>query len=227
MPVYVLITVLLLVLLILFVPIVIYIEYGEDALIKAGWLFFRFQIYPEKEKTEAQKARAVRRKERQQAKKAKKKPKTPKEEAAPKEEKKLPLSVWELIALGKAVLPDLFAAAGGLVRSIMVSHIRLRVDVAGTDAAAVAIACGRYYAYFYNAYAFFSHIITIKPPAISVMPNYLGKDSKTIFEGRIHIRPAAVLAMAFKVVIGTLKGLVSAKLRNNKPKPESISTTTT
>lgn len=212
---------------ILWFPVRIGLAYGEEGF--SGWfnlLFWKIPVFPvekeeEEELTPGQKRRRAKKAAQREKKKAgKKKSGEGEKEKAPK--KKRSLGEWiELIAV--------IAQSGGRLarrfwKGFRINGLRLRMAVAGSNAAETAIAYGKINAAVYSAYALAERIVTLRRTDIRIVPDFLSEESRVEVSGELFFRVGTLLAAVCSGGFYFLKRFLSmsgAGKKQGKKEPEA------
>ena len=184
----ILLIVLLALLILLFLPIVVTVNFAEEWEIKLRYLAIPWRLMPQKEKN------------------VEKKSKTEKTEPAPqKKENKFRLLLKEKGLTGFLhLMGETAAVAEGLMKKLF-SHIKIyflsgNIIIGGDDAAETAITYGKACSIIYPAVSTIATVTKCGKYAISVVPDFNAESSRVLFQARFGIRPIFLLTFAFSAL---------------------------
>lgn len=185
---YILLGILGSVFLLLLIPLRLEAEYEEGLAMTVGYLFFRFRIFPPKEKKEE------------------------KEEGQKKEGQETKLGQIKESLKEQGVsgflkfIQKLAQIAGGvgkrLFRHLVILRYDLELSVSGSDASDTAIAYGKMCAAVYNASSLFlSSVRSRKRVSVRVYPNFFTEKSTVEFHGVLSVKPLWLLTAGIWALI--------------------------
>lgn len=161
----------------LLAPISVRLSLQEEMLVSLRYLFFRFSLYPPKEK--------------------KKKTKEPPEKAPPE-----PVSnrarmqeLRQKLLLGLDILHSLGRPLKKLIRGITLYDIELKMTVQGEEPSEAAIAYGQYNAWLYGATAALKNFFHIKNTSYQLTPLYTQGEEAFSLKAKAKARPVTLLAV--------------------------------
>ncbi len=188
------------ILILLMFPLKIWLDYGEETKLRAGYMFLKFTLYPEKPKKPKKK------------KPEKKKP----EEEKPKEKK--PGMVKQLLDKhGVSGIIDILKEAAAIVtdvlkklgRHLYITRLNIRICVAGEDAADTAIKYGYVCSAVYLPVSVLREHSVVKKHSIDISAGFLAEKTAAELELTAKIRLLflipAMLSALFKAVKLLLK----------------------
>ncbi|MEG1965140.1 MAG: DUF2953 domain-containing protein [Oscillospiraceae bacterium] len=190
-----------------YIPIYADIVLGEENQVEAGWLFLKFQVFPQIEKPEKEKKKKTTQK-RKTTKKAtteeKTKTKTTSEDFA------------AMLGIIKSSINDLKAYFKALLKALNIRKLQIDWKIGGEDAAEIALSYGKNNAIFYTTYAVIATFIDIKPKKIMIYPDFVAENSKINAKFRVNIIPAKVISATFGFGINMLIKFLKNKNKNEK-----------
>lgn len=199
--------ILLLIFLLLLVPVRLYVNSEPELTVIVKYFWFKRGILPKGEKRE--------KKEQPTGEKPKKK--------KAREKRALSYTLQELLELLRLLLRRTSPAVRRLLRRTSLAKFRMRMIVAGQDAAETAIKFGKVNAQVFTIVALVEEIIRLKADQIEILPGFGVAKSETSYSGEMRLSPLALLAAGAQVAFW---GLVSAlplflKSRENKTSKKS------
>ncbi len=199
--------ILLLIFLLLLVPVRLYVNSEPELTVIVKYFWFKKGILPKGEKSGEKKAPAE------------KKPKTKKA----REKRALSYTLQEILELVRILLRRTSPAVRRLLRRTSLAKFRMRMIVAGADAAETAIKFGKVNAQVFTAIALVEGLIRLKADQIEILPGFGVAKSETSYSGEMRLSPFALLVAGVQIAFW---GLVSAlplflKSRNNKTSKKS------
>lgn len=186
------------VLMVLFCPVHLKMEFCESLKIKIRILFFNFTIFPKKA----------------EEKKRTKKPKEAKELPARKkgDENKLKELIKQrglkgflniLKQMGKIIL-----GVGKMVKSkVVVDDLSVLVSVSGEDSAATAVTYGKVCAGVFPFANIILNNFKVKSYDVKVFPNFMKEKPSVEFKLKLHLRLVTLIHIVLWAVIKLVKGL--------------------
>ncbi|MBQ7859351.1 MAG: DUF2953 domain-containing protein [Faecalibacterium sp.] len=168
--------VLVILLVLLFVPVSVWLEYADGVFrVRMGMLFVKIPVWPQKplteeqkQKKEAQKARRAAKKAKKEAKKKEKQPPADPNKPAPKKKFKLTLEMLCVLVNSAGTLLT------KLLGALRITHIRIRYPVSGSDAAAVAESYGKTQAWLHTALGFLNRVFWLEFDEVYLTPDFTG-----------------------------------------------------
>ncbi|KAF5030772.1 hypothetical protein DSECCO2_634690 [anaerobic digester metagenome] len=123
--------------------------------------------------------------------------------------------MWTLL---RKLLRHTSPAVRRLLRRTSLAKFRMRMVVAGGDAADTAIKFGKVNAQVFTAVAVVKEMINLKADQIEILPGFGASQSETSYSGELRLSPFALLVAVVQIAFW---GLVSSlplllKSRNNK-----------
>lgn len=190
----------------LFCPVRIRIQYHGELRVHAGYLCFSKQLLPQPpQKPNEKKRRAA---------------------ASPSEpppRKRAEPSPKALLEMGLTLLKILPRPLMGFLKRITVDRIALRMNLVGEDAADAAQRAGKLNSHVYQLYALLGHLLTVRPPEVLILPDFLGQEDDIRGTARIRVRPYALLVLSVGVLIPFLKETLKKRGgRTEKPHTEPV-----
>ncbi len=190
-----------LLLLLLLLPLRLSLSYREEAFsAEAGYLFLRFPLYPPRE-----------------SKKDKPSPGEEKKEKPPAPKGKKP-SFLDYLGLFNDLIPLVREVLRHTLGRLTLKKCRVRMTVAGEDAAETGIRYGRAHFLIYELYAFLSHHIKIKEWHFEVAQDYLGGPDAETAEAEVLLKilPLTLLSAGLRLLLkGAPAYLDLMKSQNN------------
>lgn len=198
--------------LLLLSPVRFSASFQEDWNVVAWYLFFRFQLAPEKPKKKKRRA--------------KNEPQAPKQEKEPEKSSKLRDIIKERGVKGflSFLLQIAKASAGGakkIIRHLVIRRCSLTVTVGGEDAAENAMEYGYLCAAVYPAAGAVIANVKCKRHDIKVLCDYQKSETSVDFSGIFSIKLVFVLAAAATALIRFFKAEI--KNRNTQNQSRQIS----
>ncbi len=199
-----------LLLLVLFslLPIKLYVKYeNEAAVVKAGLLFFRFQIFPQKEKKP--KKRKRKKKPTKAAVAAKEKQADQATQKKKKKDKKSKEEIKEIVSAVCDLLRASVKPLGFGLRHARIDNLDLRIVVGGEEPDETAILYGRWNAAVYGGLAILRNFVKINCNRLTIAVDFTEPET-TIFASatfKIPIYAALITAlrMGGRFLVNTLK----------------------
>lgn len=174
---YIVLGILILFLLFLFIPIYLNIYFYESLCIRIRFLFLRFKFcFDEKQGKVIAKSKNIKKEKN----------------ILPKERKNKDI-IKNIISLIKMVKIYIEKYLDTLLSHIIIKKLKLKVEIAGEDAAETAVNYGKVCALVYPTLSFLCNKITLKRKEINVFPNFYKEDSSVEFEAEIKARPIYLL----------------------------------
>ncbi len=169
------------------IPIKLFIRYqDEKAVVRLGILFFRYTLFPMKEKKEKKSSITAASKAKQPAEK--------KSKTSEKTDWKGTFSA--LLDLLRAGLPPV----GFLLRHLHLDHIRLRIVVGGEEPDETAIQYGRLNAAIYGGLATLRNLIHIQVDRLTIAVDFTRPDTQVDFSAMLKVRFGMVVVAAVRLV---------------------------
>lgn len=215
-----------LILLLLFCPVVIKIEYKDKVKIKAGYLFPVFTIPTEKEEDPEKAAKKAAKKEKREQKKQlkeerrrqkyeKKHPGAAAAASAEPEKKKESPFIQKIKEKGVSgiieLLKELVRIIGGLLKKItdhlVISKFDLQIAIASEDAASTALTYGRICSGVYPAVSFIKNHVRKFRHRIKIAPVFTQTETKVRLVMKARIMPFFILSGALGALIKGLKAI--------------------
>ena len=199
--------VLLIILLLLFSPIRVYVEYlGGKPKVILKYLFIKKQLVGGEEK----------KKKAKKPKKAKEKPKKKTEEEADEEKKEkkgglLPDTLSGKIDFFKALLKAGGRALKRLLHRIKIKDIFIDFTISDEDAYECAIKFGKTNIIVYNAFTYLSYFLRLKKKSINIKCVYNKPDCVYDVSFTVCVTPGALLAIGIAFVFAFLVILIRSK----------------
>lgn len=193
MGIYIWLGVLVLLVLLLFVPVIIELEYADAIqLFRIKILgFIRFTFLPVNPKREERKKKKEEKaKTKSKAKPSQNKPKKVKHKKKPPATKMLLMDIVQTI---NDLLPIAGKMFGGWLRGITVKKCLVSLVVYNEDFYECATTCGKIYAILYGAYTYLSSIAKVKHFKLLVTPNFVNEKNSTVVELEIRMSVATLL----------------------------------
>lgn len=194
--------VLLLIFLLLFLPVRLYINSEPELTVVVKYLWFKKGILPKGEKP-AKKA--------PREKKPKKKPKK-----KAKEKRALSYTLQELLELTRILLRRTTPAVRRLLRRTSLAKLRLRMIVAGNDAAETAIKFAKVNGQVFSAVALIKQVIRLNAEEIEILPGFGVAKGETSYSGELRLIPLAMLAAGAQIAFWGLVSALPVFLRSRK-----------
>ena len=171
-----------LLLIFLLLPVYFEIIYDGDVAACIRYIFFRFKVFPAKEK---------------KIKKQKKK-----KEEGKKPEKKSKTSFEDTVS---TVINMLRAVDGKLRKVIIISKFEFFSSISGDDACEAAVSYGKLSAIINTSLAVLKNLVIIKRSKIIISPDFISEETKTYLHIKIRIIPAVLAFAVIKIFISYLK----------------------
>lgn len=212
---------------VLSIPIVLDMEYGDVFKLKVSWLFVKINILPKDESKKKPK------------KEKKPKPEKPQEEKpaeektvvdAPKKDNPIKIfyedqGVLGIVELVNNVASYLGKFSKGFLKSIYIKKLRIRIWITEGDAAQTAIKYGKFCQMIYPPLGFICSSCHVKDYDVNIRADYCGDKTKGEFETKVALIPRSVInagiAFVFRLVVRLVKALLvylKAKKKNNNLK---------
>ncbi len=175
-----------LLLLLALIPIKFFIRYQEDqAVVRLGVLFFRYTLFPAKEKKEKKPSNTT-------ASKAKK---SAEKQSKPSEKTDWKGTLSALLDLLQAALPPV----GFLLRYLHLERLRLRIIVGGEEPDETAIQYGRLNAAIYGGLATLRNLIHVQVDRLTIAVDFTRPDTQVDFSATLKIRFGVVAVAAVRL----------------------------
>lgn len=174
-------------------PLVITAESEEDWKIKLRYLFFVFQLYPEKEKKHEKPAKKE--KAAKPQKKEKKEDKKPNFKEILKQK-----GLSGILELLKQIVILVTGRFQKLFTHVVIKELSLDVLICGDDAADTAVTYGKACAVIYPAVSILAGNTRCKRYGVSVAPDFDGSDTKIKAFLKAAIRPVFLIAFALSML---------------------------
>ncbi len=199
--------ILLLIFLLLLAPVRLYVNSQPELTVIVKYFWFKKGILPKSGQGGEKKATAE------------KKPKAKKA----REKRALSYTLQEILELLRILLRRTSPAVRRLLRRTSLAKFRMRMIVAGQDAAETAIKFGKVNAQVFTAIALVEGLIRLKADQIEILPGFGVAKSETSYSGELRLRPFALLVAGVQIAFW---GLISAlplflRSRNNKTSKKS------
>ncbi len=190
-------------------PVTVYVTFEDELTAKVRYLFFRYKISPQPEKSEEkEKKDNEQEEEKQQKNDIKSKIKGIIEQKG--------LSgflniIKEFVSIGTGAAKKLFS-------HIVINNISVNISVADEDAAQTAICYGYTCSVVYPAMALLVNNMKCKKYDINIVPNFDEKESRVRFKTKAHIQLLFIFSSAIPALYKSFKVLKAAKItpKNNK-----------
>ncbi len=169
--------------LLLITPIRIRLKYDKELFVDAGYLFFRYQIMPQKEPKHKKNKKKKSEKQEKQAKQ---------QEQALDQKNLFGIVSWVRIA-SESVSPVLKR----ILSKGRITRLQLYMDVAGKDPAEAAFEAGRLNAYVYGLYGLIHESFrSVCKPDVMILPDYYAQEGAIFFRANLQVSLAAAIAAA-------------------------------
>ena len=168
---WVLLSLLVLLGVLLFVPVAVWLDYSKGVFsVWVGMLGIRFKVWPQKPLTEEEKRRREQKKAKKKAAKEAKKTSDEAPETAEKKKSKAKITL--------DVVCQMAAAAGRLLRGVFgalrVKNIHVRMPISGKDAADTAVQYGKVQAYLGTTLGFLNRFFWLDFKEMHLEPDFTG-----------------------------------------------------
>ena len=193
--------ILLLLALLLTVPVRLYVNSAPELTITVKYFWFKKGILPKGEKRAKKKAPDGN------------KPQKKKKE---REQRKLSYTLQEVLDLLQTLHRRTSPAVRRLLRRTSLAKFRLRMIVAGQDAADTAIRFGKLNAQVFTAVALVKGIIRLKADQIEILPGFGVSQSETSYSGEMRLAPLALLIAGIQVAFWGLASALPLYLKSRK-----------
>lgn len=193
--------ILLLLILVLLVPVRLYVNSAPEITVTVKYFWFKKGILPKGEK-------------RAKKKDMPKKPKTEKKKARKK--RQISYTLQEVLDLLQMLRHRASPSVRRLLRRTTVAKFRLRMIVAGQDAADTAIKFGKVNAQVFTAVALVAEIIRLKADQIEILPGFGVAKSETSYSGEMRLSPLALLVAGAQIGFWSLVSAVPLYLKSRK-----------
>lgn len=212
-------------LIILMIPIYIKFTYNEETSLLLRYLFIKFKVLPQKEKTEKQLAKEKKKEEQKLAKSLKKKKNTLKtenqtteveEESNFKKFKNLlkEKGIDTFFSLLYEILKAIKNAAKGTLNNIVIKNMTLKVSVGNDTPYQTAIDYGKMCSAIFPASVFVVENIKTKAYNIQVIPDFENKSIKVNAVINIKVRPIIMVGIAIKLLYRIAKNIIKFIFKN-------------
>ena len=192
-------SIVLLLLLILFCPVVLLVSFEEQLQIRVRIFCFTIPILPQKEKTPEQLEKERRKQEKKKRKKKRE------QEVKEEEKKKRPSKLRQMLSERGVsgflhLLTEAAKLAAGTGKKILshvtVYHMQADVRIVGKDAADTAAKYGQACAVGYPAFGRLSSAVRCRRPRLSLTPDFTAEHSQVRFSAKAGIQPWFVITAA-------------------------------
>lgn len=174
----------------LFINIVITMDYHSEFSFDVKWLFLKYRVYPEKEKTEKDSKPD---KKKQQSKKPAKNEKPKSSIFAKFYQNQGFDGVVTLIQNTAASLNTIFKR---MIHAVTIKNLCIDLRVAGEDSAQTAIRYGTICSLIFPAVGTICATIRVKKYHLNINPDFLGHESKANFNTMISVSPIRLVIAA-------------------------------
>ncbi len=188
----------LLIFLLLLLPVRLYVNSEPELTVVVKYLWFKKGILPKGEKP-AQKA-----------------PEKKKSTKKIKEKRALSYTLQELLELMRILLRRTTPPVRRLLRRTSLAKLRLRMIVAGEDAAKTAIKFGKVNAQVFSAVALIKQVIRLNAEEIEILPGFGVAKGETSYSGELRLIPLAMLAAGVQIAFWGLASALPVFLRSRK-----------
>lgn len=208
---------------ILSVKVKVTVHYEDDIALSVGWLFLKFNILPQKEKTEKPK----------KEKKKKEKKEKPKDESEviPEPKKKKQDNMFVRFYRNRGVngvvqlLKDAANAIGGMFgrigRAFLFEELFISLTVGAGDSAETAIKYGKVCAGAFPAMGLLVNKMRIRKYNLEINPDFIFGKTEARLHTKISFRPIAFINAVIIVAFELLFKVVIKLLKHSKaPKPD-------
>lgn len=183
----ILLSILILIVLLLLLRVTLWVQIRDgEAVLSAGALWFRFPVYPPRQKKRKRKS-------------AKNKPSAANAGQSDKKARPAPKkqSLSEQLQMVLDFLEPLPRPVKKLIRGIHITQVKVYIRVAESDAASTAIGYGKTCAVVHSALAVLRNIFTVRVKAIKIEPDFLSEHPvhDISFQVKLHVY-TAVAAVA-------------------------------
>lgn len=176
---------------ILLIPVYVGIEYNNNISVWVSYLFVKITVFPLREKKSKDK--------KKKSKSVKKEAKKDKDKEKGKKKKQ---SIMDIL---KMVTDIIRAIDGKLKKVIIISDIKVFMEVVGDDACETALSYGKVSAGINTALAILKNLIIVKRSRVSVFPNFTGEESKTYLLVKFRVIPAAAVIAVIRIILSYIK----------------------
>lgn len=176
---------------ILLIPVYVGIEYNNNISVWVSYLFVKIAVFPLREKKSKDK--------KKKSKSVKKEAKKDKDKEKGKKKKQ---SIMDIL---KMVTDIIRAIDGKLKKVIIISDIKVFMEVVGDDACETALSYGKVSAGINTALAILKNLIIVKRSRVSVFPNFTGEESKTYLLVKFRVIPAAAVIAVIRIILSYIK----------------------
>ncbi len=173
---------------ILMIPVYVGIEYKGELTVRISYLFVKIKVFPLKEKNKG----------KNKAKKKKEATEGDKKEKGKKKKQ----SVMDIL---KIITDIIRSIEGKLKKVIIISDIKVFMEVVGDDACDTALSYGKASAGINTALAILKNLITVKRARVSVFPNFTGEENKTYVLVKFRVIPAAAAIAVIRIIVSYMK----------------------
>lgn len=183
------------VLILLCIPVAAHIRFEGELSIVISYLFLRFRVYPQKPKKEKERRKQKSKKLKQSA------------EAGKKEPVGALIAkygVAETIKLISQTAVKLPAVVIRIFRGARLRRLRLKLGIAGEDAAQTAIGYGEVCSVFYPVYGALSSYLKIIGPQVDIHADYASEKTQISASGKLYVTPLHIVVC----VLGGLKDII-------------------
>lgn len=195
--------ILLLIILLLLVPVRMHIDSAPELTVTVKYLWIKKGILPKEAHRAGKTAPSGEKTERKKK---------------LREKRELPGTWQELFELFQKLLHRTSPAIRRLLRRTSLAKFRLRMIVAGKDAADTAIRFGKVNAQVFTAVAVVKEIIKLKADRIEILPGFGVDKSETSYSGEMRLSPFAVLAAGAQIAFWGLISALPVFLKSRKSK---------
>ncbi len=189
------------ILILLMFPLKIYLDYGENTVLKIGYIFLKFTLYPQKEKKPAKKKEAPQKPEQK-----KKEPK----EKKPNKIKQLvdKHGVKGLIEILKDMVAIVLNTLKKLAKHLYFTRFNVRICVTGEDAAKTAVNYGYVCSAVYPLISVLREHSVIKKHSTDISAGFLAEKTAAELEITAKIRPLFLIPIALGAGVKLLIKLI-------------------
>lgn len=180
------------------------VKYDDDFKLSLRFWFIKINLYPQEKKDKKKKSK-----------------KDGNDNKTDSGNEKLKKSVdkkgyADTFVLIKNSLSELLKSLGTLVSHIRIKPLKLKLIMAGKDAADLAIEYGRLCAVFYPFLAYLCEIMTVNNKNIYIGVDYLKQDYELKLDLTVKIRVIFMLSFAVKALFSLIKTKVKQIMEQNK-----------
>ncbi len=172
---------------ILMIPVYVGIEYKGELTVRISYLFVKIKVFPLKDKSKG---------------KDKKKKKKSAEKEDKEKGKKKKQSIIDVL---KIITDIIRSIEGKLKKVIIISDIKVFMEVVGDDACDTALSYGKASAGINTALAVLKNLIIVKRSRVSVFPNFTGEENKTYVLVKFRVIPAAAAIAVIRIIVSYMK----------------------